>query len=385
MTHSAPELVVVGTGASGRKFLTSAVEHGLKDCYRIRTLDEHADGHFVGALHGLTPERETVLALDPARHVLRTASGRSVPYDALVLATGKRALPMEHFGAHPDGWYSYRVPADLTTIQREAVHHRRAVVVGGGRRGLRAAGLLRKLGLQTHLVERAGRLLPAWLDDTGALALQSRIAKRGIETQLGVALTDLLSLRGRLASIRLSNGSEIAADLLVFCPKIRARDELGRTSGLKLGDRDGIAIDEHCQSNDPDVFVVGSVASFNGHCLNWPAAEDMSAETAARALAGKSSTLGPLDSHAKFRALGVDVATFGDSFGTAADSVEVSVFDSVANSYARLAVGGDGRLLTGGMLIGRVGAYRQLLDYYQRRLVLPTRPGALVRMLAENT
>ena len=385
MTRSARELVVVGNGASGRKFLASAVEHGLKDCFRIRALDEHADGHFTGTLHGLTPERETVLALDPARHVLRTASGRSMPYDALVLATGKRALPTDYSGAHPVGCYSYCVPADLTKIQREAVHHRRAVVVGGGRRGLQAAGLLRKLGLQTHIVEQAARLLPAWLDDTGGPALQSRIAKRGIEAQLGVAVTDLLSVRGRLASVRLSNGSEIAADLLVFCPKIRARDELGRASGLKLGDRDGIAIDEHCQSNDPDVFVVGSVASFNGHCLNWPAAEDMTAETAARALAGESSALGPLDSHAKFRALGVDIATFGDSFGRAPDSVEVSVFDSVANSYARLAVAQDGRLLTGGMLVGRVGAYRQLLDCYQRRLMLPTRPGALVRMLAENT
>jgi nitrite reductase (NADH) large subunit len=385
MAHSAPGLIVVGNGASGRKFLTSAVEHGLKDCFRIRMLDEHADPDFSGSLHGLTPERETVLALDPARHVLRTASGRSITYDVLVLATGKRALPMEYSGAHPLGCYSYCVPADLTNIQGEALRHRLAVVVGGGRRGLKAAGLLRKLGLQTHIVEQAGRLLPAWLDDTGGLALQSRITKRGIETELGVAVTDLVSLDGRLASVRLSNGSEIAADLLVFCPKIRARDDLARASGLKLGARDGIAIDEHCQSNDPDVFVVGSVASFNGHCLNWPAAEDMTAETAARALAGESSTLGPLESHAKFRALGVDVATFGDSFGKAADSVEVSVFDAVADSYARLAIAEDGRLLTGGMLVGRVGAYRQLLDCYQRRLVLPTRPGALVRMLAENT
>jgi nitrite reductase (NADH) large subunit len=385
MAHRAPELVVVGNGASGRKFLTSAREHGLTDCFRIRTLDEHADGRIVGTHDGLTPERETVVALDPARHVLRTASGRSMPYDALVLATGKRLSPMDYSGTHPVGWYRYCVPADLAEIQHEAVHHRRAVVVGGGRRGLKAAALLRKLGLQTQIVEQAARLLPAWVDDTGGLALQSRIAKRGIETQLGVSVTDLLSLEGRLASVRLSNGSEIAVDLLVFCPKMRARDELGRASGLKLGDRDGIAIDEHCQSNDPDVFVVGSAASFNGHCLNWPAAEDMTAETAARALAGKSSTLGALESHAKFRALGVDIATFGDSFGRAPDSVEISVFDSVANSYARLAVSEDGRLLTGGMLVGRVGAYRQLLDCYQRHLVLPTRPGALVRMLAENT
>ena len=164
-----------------------------------------------------------------------------------------------------------------------------------------------------------------------------------------------------------------------------ARDELGRASGLKLGNGDGIAIDEHCQTSDPDVFAVGSVASFNGHRLNWRAAEGKTAETAALALSGRPATLRALDPHTKFRALGVDIATFGDSFGAAADSAEISVFDSVANSYARLAVGQDGRLLTGGMLVGRVDGYPQLLDCYQRRLTLPKRPGYLVRMLAETT
>jgi nitrite reductase (NADH) large subunit len=384
MTHRAPELVVVGSGASGRKFLASALEHGLRDNFRIRALDERADRRFTGSLRGLAPERETVLALDPARHILKTASGRSLPYDSLVLATGRRALPVEDLSAQPVGCFSYRSPFDLSAIEREAAHCRRAVIVGGGRRGLHAAGLLRKLGLETHIVEHTARLLPAWLDDAGGLVLQSRIAKRGVEVHLGLELTDILSQGGRLSSVRFSNGSEIAADLLVLCPKIQARDELGRSSGLKLGERDGIAIDEHCQSNDPDVFVVGSVASFNGHCLNWPAAEQITAQTAARVLAGEPATLSPLEPYARFRALGVDIATFGDSFGRAADSAEISIFDSVADSYVRLSVAHDGRMLTGGMLVGRVGPYRKLLDCYQQRLTLPKRPGYLVGMLADE-
>lgn len=366
-------------------FLAHAVEHGLTDHFRIRSLDEHADGGLAATHHGLVPERETVLALDPAGHMLKTASGASIQYDLLVLATGARTIPLEDSAARPPGCFDYRTPADLRAIEHEAVHRQRGVMIGGGRRALRAAEQLRKLGLETHIVEYAYRLLPAWLDDAGGLVLQTRIAKRGVEVHLGVAITDILSQAGRLSAACLSNGSEIACDLLVFCPKIMARDELGRASGLKLGNDDGIAIDERCQSSDPDVFAVGSVASFNGHRLNWPAAGGMTAETAALALAGRPATLRALDPHTKFRALGVDIATFGDSFGTAADSAEISVFDSVANSYARLAVGQDGRLLTGGMLVGRVGGYSQLLDCYQRRLTLPKRPGYLVRMLAETT
>jgi nitrite reductase (NADH) large subunit len=371
----------VGGGTSGRKFLAWAAKHRLTSSYRIRAIDERAEGPSERNVRGLVMERETVLAVNPALHVLETASGRTLEYDALVLATGTRSL-VEEAQDHTLGCFVYAGPTALDAIRNEAGHCRRAVVVGGGRHGLEAAQMLRRLGLETHIVESASRLLPAWVDDTGALVLQSRIAKRGVEVHLGLSLRDTFSHNGRLSSVRFSDGSEIACDLMILCPRARARDDLGRVSGLKLGHREGIAIDERCQTSDPDVFAVGSVASFKGHCLNWPAARQMTAETAARVIAGEPAEIRSLEPHASFRVLGIDVATFGDAFASTSDAAEISLFDSVADTYARLAVAENGTKLVGGMLVGNVSHYGELLDQHRRGVLLPKEPGYLARMLS---
>jgi len=381
MTQSSAELVLIGGGASGRRFLARAVEHGLTQSYRIRAFDEHASARSVRGFANVVLERETVLAVDPSHRLVETASGRKVPYDALVLATGARSLP--DASPLPLGCFTPRGPADQRAIECEAVRGQRAVVIGGGRRGLRVAEALGKSGLETHVVERATRLLPTWIDDTGAVILAARVAERGIEAHLGLALRDVVAENGRVRGARFSDGSEIACDLLIFCDRIRARDELGRMSGLRLGDREGIAIDEHCHSNDPDIYAIGRVASFRGHCLNWPAAEVMTAETAASTLAGEPATLHPLKPHARFRSAGVDVASFGD-VTNAPDGAELSLFDGLGCRYGRVAVSADHEQLLGGILIGNVRPYPRLLDYYLTGRKLPKRRGDLVQLLTQR-
>ena len=169
---------------------------------------------------------------------------------------------------------------------------------------------------------------------------------------------------------------------MVVCPRAQARDELARSAGLKLGDHEGIAIDEHCQTSEKDLFAVGSVASFNDHCLAWAGARRSTARAAACGLAGGRATLRDLEPRASFRALGVPVASFGDAFGRASDAVEVSVLDTVADTYARLTVGQESKRLLGGMFVGDARHCDALHALYLRREALPKQPGYLVRWLS---
>src|SRR5450432_802652 len=121
MAHRIPELIVVGSGTSGRKFLAWAAKHRLTSSYRIRAIDERAEGPSERKVRGPVTERETVLAVNPALHVLKTASGRTLEYDALVLATGMRPLVEEERG-HPPGCFVYAGPTDLDAIRHEARH-----------------------------------------------------------------------------------------------------------------------------------------------------------------------------------------------------------------------------------------------------------------------
>jgi nitrite reductase (NADH) large subunit len=383
MSQRIPQLIVVGRGISGTEFLARAVVHHLADHYRIRSLDEHANSSLSDESKGFISERETVLAIDPARHVLNTASGRVLEYDALVLATGMSASVPENLD-HQPRCFVYRVASDLQVIRRAAQHCQRAVVVGGGRHGLQVAQLLRGLGLETHIVEQAVRLLPRWVDDTGAVVLHSRVAKQGVEMHFGSQIQDIVTNAGRLSSVCLADGSEIACDLVVVCPGAHARDELGRASGLKLGGHQGIAIDEHCHTSEEGVFAVGGVASYNGHCLNWQAARKVTAETVACTLVGEPVTLRSLRPKVSFRALGVPVACFGDAFADATDTSEISVLDTVGDTYARLTISANGRTLLGGMFVGSVRHCEELHDYYASNRPLPKQPGSLLRILSQT-
>lgn len=383
MSQRIPQLIVVGHGTSGTEFLARAAEHHLADRYRICSLDEHAAGSLSEGPSGLVAECETVLALDPAGHSVKTASGRVLEYDALVLATGMRTPVPAQLTDHPS-CLVYRVAGDLSGIQHAALHCQRAVVVGGGRHGLQVAELLRGLGLETHIVEQASRLLPKWVDDTGAVVLHSRVAKQGVEMHLGVGIRDIVTDNGGVSSVRLADGSNIACDLVIICPGAAARDELGRASGLKLGGHEGIAIDEHCHTSEEGIFAVGGVASFNGHCLNWQEAREVTAEAVACALAGGRVTLRSLAPKLSFRALGVPVASFGDAFARAADTAEVSVLDAVADTYARLTVSQNGRKLVGGMFVGSTRHCDELHAYYAQDRPLPKRAGALLRILTNR-
>jgi nitrite reductase (NADH) large subunit len=383
MGQQVPQLIVVGRGISGSEFLARAADHHLADHYRIRSLDERTPGSLSDKSTGLLLERETVLAIDPARQLLKTASGRVLEYDALVLATGMRASVPENLGHHPR-CLAYRVASDLPMIQREAQHCQRAVVVGGGRHGLQVVQLLRGLGLETHIVERAARLLPKWVDDTGAVALHSRIAKKGVEMHFGLQIQHIVTKDARLTSVCLADGSEIACDLVVVCPGAQARDELARASGLKLGGHQGIAIDERCHTSEEGIFAVGGVASYNGHCLNWQVAREVTAEAVACALVGEPVTLRSLRPKVSFRALGVPVACFGDAFADTLDTAEISVLDTVADTYARLTISPNGRTLLGGMFVGSVRHCQELHDYYAGNRPLPKQPGSLLRILSER-
>src|SRR5882724_10911821 len=112
MTQALADLVVVGSGASGRRFLECGLARGLTQSYRIRVFDEHASARRAQSCGPVIVERETVIAVDPNRQVLETASGQQVRFDTLVLATGAQPLPSA--SRLPLGCFAFRGPADLS-------------------------------------------------------------------------------------------------------------------------------------------------------------------------------------------------------------------------------------------------------------------------------
>jgi nitrite reductase (NADH) large subunit len=323
-----------------------------------------AEAHGIEVVTG-----EEVVDLDVGARTVRTAGGRGLGYDHLVLATGSTPFIPPVPGHDRPGTFAYRTLGDLAAIRRHAEQPwvRSGVVIGGGLLGLEAANALRLLGLETHVVEMAPRLMPVQLDDGAAATLRAVIETLGIHVHTGVRTTALTGddpgdPRAAVCTLEREDGEPVPADVVVFSAGIRPRDGVARAAGLAVGERGGVVVDAQLATSDPHVSAIGEVAAVDGRCLGLVAPGYEMARTLAARLAGTPTTDGfrTPDLSTKLKLLGVDVASFGDAFA-AGDGVDVLTWsDSSAGTYKRLARRrADGRLL-GGMLVGDAADYQQL-------------------------
>lgn len=302
--------------------------------------------------------------IDTAARTVTTSSGRTVAYDALVLATGSVPFVPPVEGAEATGCFTYRTLDDVDALAAYARGAAAGVVVGGGLLGLEAAGALRTLGLATHVVEFAPRLMPLQVDDGGAAALSATIEAMGVAVHTGVGAHEVLQdADGAVSGLVLTDGTRIGADLVVFSAGVRPRDRLARISGLAVGDHGGVLVDAHCRTSDPRVYAIGECAqTADGRVYGLVAPGYQMAGVVADALAGDGrTTFDGADTSTKLKLMGADVASFGDPFVDEGKDGAVSLLfsDSRDGVYKKLVLGPEGQLL-GGILVGDAAAYDSL-------------------------
>src|SRR5690606_15734964 len=137
-------------------------------------------------------------------------------------------------------------------------------VVGGGLLGLECAKALRDMKLATSVVEFAPRLMAVQVDEPGARVLRTRIEDLGVQVLTGrntVEIRDGYQARHRMW---VADGGWLVTDMIVFSAGIRPRDELARECGLSLPPRGGIAVNDQCQTCDPDIYAIGECAAWKG-------------------------------------------------------------------------------------------------------------------------
>ncbi|MFD4631969.1 nitrite reductase large subunit NirB [Streptomyces sp. NPDC058284] len=408
-----PTLVLVGHGMVGQRFLEAAAGQGLTASHRIVVLCEEPRPAYdrvqlTSYFSGRTPDELSVTdrefldehgielyvgdaaeSLDREARTVTARSGAVFAYDTLVLATGSYPFVPPVPGKDATGCFVYRTIEDLLAIEEYA--KRRATtgaVVGGGLLGLEAAGALKGLGLATHVVEFAPRLMPVQVDEGGGAALLRTITGMGLTVHTGTGTQEIVTGEdGAVTGMKLSDGSEVATDLVVFSAGVRPRDQLARAHGLAVGERGGITVDEQCRTSDPHVYAIGECAlAADGRVYGLVAPGYEMAQTAAAAIASREASFTGADLSTKLKLLGVDVASFGDAHGTAEGCLDVVYTDSRSGTYKKLVMAPGGELL-GGILVGDAEAYGVLRPLTgsvppvpAEQLVLPAGAGAPVAL-----
>ncbi len=321
---------------------------------------------------------ELVVEIDRDKKQVRTHTGRTDHYDYLVLATGASAFVPAIEGVDRNGVFVYRTIEDLNQIEGYARKVKRGAVMGGGLLGLEAAKALLDLGLETHVIEFATRLMPRQLDDDGAEILALKLRQLGIVVHTG-KVTKRIEGNGKLEGLVFADGTHLETDMLVISAGIRPRDELAKATQLEVHPRGGIVVDGYLKTTDENIFAIGEAASYQNMVYGLVAPGYEMADCVARQITGDhSKSFSGFDMSTKLKLIGIDVGSFGDPFGESAPSIPIAFKDKRKGTYYRINISEDGKYLLGGILIGDASQYNLLHQMVVNKIPVGENPESLI-------
>jgi nitrite reductase (NADH) large subunit len=321
---------------------------------------------------------EPVTGLDRDQRTVTTPKG-DYNYDELVLATGSYPFVPPIEGREHPHCFVYRTLEDLDAIRASAQAGKSGVVVGGGLLGLEAANALKSLGLQAHVVEFAPRLMPVQLDTDGGALLRHKIEELGVQVHTEKATTAIVAGEEARLRMNFNDDSHLETDLIVFSAGIRPQDALARSSGLEVGERGGIVVNDQCTTSDPHIHAIGECALWDQRIFGLVAPGYTMARTLASVLNGdQDAAFTGADMSTKLKLLGVDVGSIGDAHGQTPGARNIRFNDEQVGHYRRMVVSEDGKKLLGAILVGDNSHYDTLLQYALNGIALPDNPETLI-------
>ena len=211
----------------------------------------------------------TCKGLDDKEKQVCLSDGTSIAYDRLLIATGSHTLlPAVKGLLGTEGVYGFHNLDEVEAIKKGAVKAEHIVVMGGGLTGLDAAVGFLRLGKKVGLVEMEGHLLAKQLDARSSGTYEKAMEHKGIVLHLGVGIREVCQQEGTVTSLKLTDGSELACDMLVVTAGVRPNIDFLKGSDVEC-DRFGLVIDRYGQTSVPDIYGAGDVT---GRSPIWPAA-----------------------------------------------------------------------------------------------------------------
>lgn len=396
------KIVVIGNGMVGYKFCEKLRTQASKEDFSITVFGEepyhaydrvHLSEYFLNqdfenlemAPRSWYEENEInlisgelIVNIDRQNKKVISYKGTEESYDKLVLATGSSAFVPPIKGSEKQGVFVYRTIEDLDAIIEYSKHSKKAAVLGGGLLGLEAAKAMLDLKQETHVIEFASRLMPRQLDVAGSNTLINKIESLGIQLHLNKNTTNIAG-EEKMSGMEFADESSLDVDMLVISAGIKPRDELAKASGLSIGPRGGIVVNDLLQTDDQDIFAIGECALHKNFIYGLVAPGYEMADVVVNQLISKNDKeFESYDMSTKLKLIGVDVASFGDAICESTSHKPIVFEDKLEGTYKRINISEDGKRLLGGILVGDAEAYNMLLQVTLNGMALPPNPEDLI-------
>ena len=236
---------------------------------------------------------ERVTGIDRDKRCINTDSGSQFDYDAVIIATGSRPRVLDVPGADLGGIHYLRGIDDVNEIRSDMAEGKRIAIVGAGYIGLEVAAVSAQLGLAVTVVEMEDRVMSRVVSPELSSFYEKVHRDNGVELMLSTGVSGF-SGSGQVESVLLGDGGTLATDIVVIGIGIVPNVELAADSGLDVSN--GIVVDDHCRTSDPDIYAIGDCTFHpNGlldTCLRLESVHNAleQAKTAAANICGEDAT-----------------------------------------------------------------------------------------------
>ena len=302
-----------------------------------------------------------VIGLDPVQKVALLHEGRELAYDACILAHGSAPAIPPFYRADLAGVFLLRTLEDVDGIMAAMQPGARVAVIGGGVLGVEAAyGLMTRGAATVQVFERLPRLMSRQLDQAGAALFTAMVRDKGLTPHVGVEVQELLGTP-RVEGLRLADGQEFAADLVLVSTGITPHTDWVKRSGIHC--RRGVLVDDRMQTSSEGVFAAGDVAEWQGQVVGLWANAIEQARVAATNAMGKVTFFRGYVPLTILKCLGIPLIAIGDILEDGDGVTSQVVHDAEAGTYRRVIFRHG--LPIAGLLLGTsqgMGDMRQLVE-----------------------
>ena len=246
---------------------------------------------------------------DPVNKQVRTADGKILAYDRLLLANGSHPFIPPIKGSDMKGVFVLHTVHDARQILQAADKTSSIVLIGGGLLGLEAANALHRLGKNITVVEFFPRLLPRQLDNEGAARLRHYFEKLKFTFRLGETTREIAG-DAKVEQVVLESGEVLPTGMVIISAGVRPNLQLAETLGLKTGK--GVIVDKFMQTSRTDIYAAGDLIEFEGRTYGiWPAAMAQGKIAGINISGGKEAYAGTTLSNI-LKVAGIDLASAGE-------------------------------------------------------------------------
>lgn len=197
--------------------------------------------------------------LDVRKRFVSLEDGTICRFDSLLIATGGRPFIPPIKGLDAQNVFSFTTWDDAKKIKKASTGRKKAVIIGGGLIGLKAAEGMNDLGLKVTIVELGPRLLAVALDDVSGAIVSEQLRKNGIESITGRTAQEIFACgNGNVCAVLLDNGKRLECDILVIAIGVRPNAQLAEGTGIRINR--GILVDRYMMTNIAGVYAAGDVA-----------------------------------------------------------------------------------------------------------------------------